>query len=152
MGVKKALSFSLILLKRSLIFFLYIFPIQKRRYCRHFQWSLPFISQWYFRSLSGIQSICILVPLQQSMPLCELSASCRCSALGSYGMNESTRSASASHPADNFHVAAGEEFSKSFSSPICGFTREIWGCFLKLSYFTPTLFYPIECLFGILFP
>lgn len=124
MGIKEAILLFLIVWQRCLIFFLYTFPIQKRNYCCPFQWSLPFISQWHFRSLSGIQFVCVLVPLQRSMPLHQLSASRRGSALGSHTTDKSTISAAAIHPADNFHVAAGEEFSKRFSSPICSLS---WG-------------------------
>jgi hypothetical protein len=50
------------------------------------------------------------------VPPCPLSTSFRCSAFGSHAMNELTTSTAASHLAGNFHISAGEEFSKLFTS------------------------------------
>lgn len=153
-GIKEAVSLFLIVRQRCLIFFLDISPIQKRNYCCPFQWSLPFISRWHFRSLSGIRFVCMLVPLEPSMPLHQLSASRRGWVLGSHAMDKSTISATAIHPADNFHVAAGEEFSKRFSSPLCSFS---WGNARLLSWTFLTChilfrlsFIPFECVSGII--
>lgn len=124
MGIKEAASLFLTSWQPCLIFFLSLLPSQESKYCCPFQWSLPFISQWHFRSLSGIQFVCMLVPLQRSTALHQPSPSCRGSAPGSHAMDKWTVSAAAIHPADNFHVAAGEEFSKRLSSPMWSFS---WG-------------------------
>ena len=61
-----------------------------------------------FRSLSGIQFICILMPLLWSIPFCQLNASLRCFVFGSYGINKLTISS-----AGNFHPFALDRYSSS---------------------------------------
>lgn len=72
-----------------------------------------------FKSLSGIQFICILMPLLWSTPFCQLSASFRCFVFGSYGINKLTISSAAYPFAGNFHLFATDHYSSySFSRTI----------------------------------
>lgn len=72
-----------------------------------------------FKSVSGIQFICILMPLLWSIPFCQLSASFRCFVFGSYGINKLTISSVAYPLAGNFHPFAIDHYSSnSFSRTI----------------------------------
>lgn len=71
------------------------------------------------KSLSGIQFICILMPLLWSIPFCQLSASFRCFVFGSYGINKLTISSAAYPLPGNFHPFAIEHYSfNSFCTTI----------------------------------
>lgn len=76
-----------------------------------------------FKSLSGIQFICILMPLLWSIPFCQLSASFRCFVFGSYAVNKLTISSAAYPLTGNFHPFAIEHYSSIHSAQPFNFTR-----------------------------
>lgn len=149
--VTEALSFFFIPLKRSLIFFLYIFPSQKRKCRCHFQWGLPFISlafqvsKWYPIYLYSSASAVKHTSLSAEHKF-------RCSVLESHTINKLTISTAASHLAGNFRISAAKQSSKLFSNSIYNiprvktrfFSLNFWD---HISFVFP--FYFIKDVFGM---
>lgn len=76
-----------------------------------------------FKSLSGIQFICILMPLLWSIPFCQLSASFRCFVFGSCAVNKLTISSAAYPLAGYFHPFAIEHYTSIHSAQPFNFTE-----------------------------